>query len=111
MRSSLSRGGARKGGGVEKQTHYPSGARPLCNMTGFVTQVSNVIKCLIQSSTPQSLCDRFCFAPILHRLSISQASLTFCVRLARIAPARGAFSQANSKNPPLAGEVPDRAEG
>ena len=36
MRSSPSRGGARKGGGVEKQTHYPSGARPLCNMTGFV---------------------------------------------------------------------------
>lgn len=40
---------------------------------------------LIQFTTPQSLCDS--------------------------SPARGAFSEANSKNPPLAGEVPDRAEG
>ena len=37
--------------------------------------------------------------------------LSHLAALADSSPSRGAFSQANSKNPPLAGEAPDRAEG
>ena len=49
-------------------------------------------KCHIQSSTPQSLCDRFVFAPIRHRLS-RVLPLSHLAALADSPPAWGAFSQ------------------